>query len=210
MERELIHQKTFRYQLLNEGNKPTKILYVLHGYGQLSEFFIRKFRDLPSDVLIVAPEGMHRFYLSGASGRVGASWMTKEARLTDIADTVSYLSELDTVLSSEFGINEKYVLGFSQGGATALRWNEMGTTRFDGMILWACVFPPDLEPKLDSGVEIPRYFVIGDSDEYFTTEAQDELILEYAEKKYKIKRYTGNHDIFSQPLAEITTALFRK
>lgn len=203
MERSLIHQKTFRYQLLNEGNQPKKILYVLHGYGQLSEFFIRKFRDLPTDLLIVAPEGMHRFYLNGTSGRVGASWMTKEARLVDIADTISYLSKLDEELSAEFEPTEKYILGFSQGGATALRWNEMGTTHFDGMILWACVFPPDLMIKPEESTEIPRYFVIGNQDQYFPAEVQNELISEYAEKNYRIKRYAGNHDIEGNTIAEI-------
>ena len=203
MERSLIHQKTFRYHLLNEGNQATKILYVLHGYGQLSEFFIRKFRDLPSDFLIVAPEGMHRFYLNGTSGRVGASWMTKEARLVDIADTISYLSKLDEELTNEFGAMEKYILGFSQGGAAALRWNEMGTTRFNGMILWACVFPPDLEINLEKSIEMPRYFVIGDQDEYFPPEVQNEIISGYAEKNYRIKRYAGNHDIEGKTLNEL-------
>ncbi len=209
MERSLIHRKTFRYHLLNEENQPKKILYVLHGYGQLSEFFIRKFRDLPSDFLVVAPEGMHRFYLNGTSGRVGASWMTKEARLVDIADTMSYLSKLDEELSMEFDVNEKYILGFSQGGAAALRWNEMGSTRFDGMILWACVFPPDLEMKPETSIQQPRYFVIGDQDEYFPKEMQNELISEYEEKKYRVKRYAGNHDIEYNTLNEMIHELAR-
>ena len=210
MERSLSHRKTFRYHLLNEENNPTKILYVLHGYGQLVEFFIRKFRDVPSDFLIVAPEGMHRFYLNGTSGRVGASWMTKEARLVDIADTVSYLSKLDEALSAEFDVSEKYLLGFSQGGAAALRWNEMGTTHFDGLILWACVFPPDLVINPDKATEMPRYFMIGDEDEYFTTEAQNQVISEYEEKNYTIVRYAGKHDIVGSTLSEIMAQLSRK
>ena len=210
MERSLSHLKTFRYHLLNEGNHPKKILYVLHGYGQLSEYFIRKFRELPSDFLIVAPEGMHRFYINGSSGRVGASWMTKEARLVDIADTISYLSKLDEELSSEFEVSEKYLLGFSQGGATALRWNQMGKTRFDGLILWACVFPPDLDMKPERTDEMPRYFVIGDEDEYFPSEVQNQLISEYEEKNYTIVRYAGKHDIVGITLSEIMAQLSRK
>jgi predicted esterase len=207
MERSIEHRKTFRYHLLNEGNNPKKILYVLHGYGQLSEYFIRKFRDLPSDLLIVAPEGMHRFYVQGSSGRVGASWMTKEARLVDIADTISYLSKLDEELSTEFDVSEKYLLGFSQGGATALRWNEQGTTHFDGLILWACVFPPDLNIKPEETTTMPSYFVIGDQDEYFNADAQSELISAYSEKNYRIKQFVGKHDIDSDTMNALMAEL---
>ena len=84
MEFQFTHPKTFRYHILNEGTNAKKVLYVLHGYGQLAEFFVRKFRELGDEYLIVAPEGMHRFYLQGSSGRVGASWMTKEDREQDI------------------------------------------------------------------------------------------------------------------------------
>src|SRR5690554_3872961 len=37
---------------------------------------------------------MHRFYRKGTQGRVGASWMTKEARLDDIEDNHKYLDKL--------------------------------------------------------------------------------------------------------------------
>ena len=56
------------------------VLYVLHGYGQLPAFFIRKFQaQVNAGWRVVAPEGAHRFYLKGTDGRVGASWMTREA-----------------------------------------------------------------------------------------------------------------------------------
>ena len=32
----------------------------------------------------MAPEGLSRFYLEGFSGKVGATWMTREDRLNDI------------------------------------------------------------------------------------------------------------------------------
>ena len=144
MEQQFQHKKTFRYQLIHGNEGVEKVLYALHGYGQLVEYFIRKFKHTPEDLLIVAPEGMHRFYLNGTSGRVGASWMTKIARESDISDIISYLNELDRQISSIYTIKKRYLLGFSQGGAAAARWEQLGNVKFDGMILWACIFPPDL------------------------------------------------------------------
>ena len=210
MEYQFTHSKTFRYQTLNEEFKPKKVLYVLHGYGQLVEFFIRKFRDIGKEFLIVAPEGMHRFYLQGASGRVGASWMTKEARETDIADNLGYLDTLDEMLSKEYKFEERYLLGFSQGGATAARWNKLGNSQFEAMILWACVFPPDLPQEIESNERQANYFVIGDEDEFFSQDDQEKLISEYLSKNYNIKRYRGKHDIFIDTLREILDEISNK
>lgn len=209
MEYQFEHTKTFRYRILNEGISTKKALYVLHGYGQLVEFFIRKFRSLAQDYVIIAPEGMHRFYLHGSSGRVGASWMTKEARETDITDTLNYLEALDRQLSDQYNFEQKFLLGFSQGGATAARWNQLGKANFDAMILWACVFPPDLPKLLDNSANVSNYFVIGDEDEFFTRENQEQVITEYAAKSYRIKRYNGKHDIVNKTLTEILEELDR-
>ena len=82
-------------------------------------------------------------------GRVGASWMTKEARKDDILDYVRYLDGL----SAELGLTEQrpVLLGFSQGVATASRWVAMGKTAFSRLILWSGVFPPD--DPWESGTE---------------------------------------------------------
>lgn len=207
MEYQFTHSKTFRHRILNEESKSKKALYVLHGYGQLSEFFIRKFQQLSHEYVIIAPEGMHRFYLSGSSGRVGASWMTKEAREIDIADTLSYLDALDAKLSDEFQFETKYLLGFSQGGATAARWNQLGNTKFDALILWASVFPPDLPNTIKAELNEPNYFVIGDEDEFYSTENQKKLIEDYVSKNFKIKQYRGKHDIVNSTLTEIISEL---
>ena len=207
MESQFEHSKTFRYRILNEGPNTKKALYVLHGYGQLVEFFIRKFRDLSEEYVIIAPEGMHRFYLSGASGRVGASWMTKEARETDISDTLSYLDALDAKISNEYQFEEKYLLGFSQGGATAARWNQLGKSDFDALILWASVFPPDLPNTIETDYKQSNYFVIGDEDEFYSTENQTKLIEDYKSKNYQVKRYKGKHDILNSTLTEILAEL---
>lgn len=204
MEQKLVSQKTFRYEILNADCNPSKVLYVLHGYGQLSKFFIRKFSNIPADFLIVAPEGMHRFYRKGSSGRVGASWMTKECRNTDISDNINWLNALDKEISSKYAINNRTLLGFSQGGATAIRWKLNGTNPFDKTIIWASDFPPDMESKLELlKNESSNYFVIGDNDEFFDEAAQSKLTEKYKRANFNIINYSGVHDIDSSVLEEL-------
>lgn len=207
MEKSFSHTKTYRYYVHGDPQKAKYLLYVLHGYGQLAEYFLRKFHFLPEDFLIVAPEGMHRFYLQGNSGRVGASWMTKEARETDITDNMDWLSALDNKIRSEFHFEKKIILGFSQGGATAARWVNQDKS-FDVTILWACIFPPDLsinsEIKTNSHV---KHFVLGTEDEYFSSQQQCEAIDFYKKIGYNTHTFKGKHNIDADTLEKILQSL---
>jgi predicted esterase len=171
----------------------------LHGYGQLANYFIRKFDELGDHVFVVAVEGLHRFYLKGASGRVGASWMTKESRLDDIRDNQHYLEKtLEPFLASK-QFENKTLLGFSQGGATAARYFFEKNPSFDHFVLWASVFPPDLE--VDQEVLSTKTskkkctFVIGTKDDFFDLEAQNEVVKFYETKNFETFVFDGNHDI---------------
>lgn len=202
MEQHLEFRKTYRYET-NDCVHPKRVLYVLHGYGQLVKFFIRKFHHLPSDTLIIAPEGMHRFYLSGSSGRVGASWMTKEAREDDINDNIQWLNALHKEITNRFGVLDTHLIGFSQGGATAARWQQLGNVSFKSMALWACVFPPDLNMQVTGEVRIPSFFIIGSEDEFYDAPSQEKLIKFYTSNDYKIVQYEGKHDIDNETLLKL-------
>lgn len=198
---------TFRY-VTHGSEKAPHLLIVLHGYGQLAEYFIRKFTHLESNFFIVAPEGMHRFYLKGSSGRVGASWMTKEERQLDIQTNMNWLNTLLAKLTSENTYQKISLLGFSQGGATAARWFH-ATNQFDHFISWASVFPPDLEQEL---IITPiaaktNFFVIGTNDEFVTPDEQTNLIQSYQVKGYQTIVYEGTHTIDSACLQKLTTAI---
>lgn len=189
--------KTFRYFTFGDPLKAKQIIYVLHGYGQLAEFFIRKFQHLSDDYFIVAPEGMHRFYLSGSSGRVGASWMTKEERETDIQDNLNWLNDLNTELCEKYTFERKQLVGFSQGGATAIRWQVQGNIHADQLIVWASVFPPDLtlEAEISISKTSTNYFVIGEKDEFYSLEQQREVRETYELNGFISVSYDGKHDI---------------
>lgn len=204
MEKHFVHEKTFRYELI--GNKSAQtVLYVLHGYGQLARYFIRKFEQLGNDLLIVAPEGMHRFYLKGSSGRVGASWMTKEDRNTDIQDNLNWLSSLDQHLSKEFTFTRRIILGFSQGGATAARWFFNNQSIADSLIIWASVFPPDLDMKewIKQSDQKENFFILGTEDEFYTKDEQISTLGFYESLNFNCLTYQGKHDIHKETLERV-------
>lgn len=160
-----------------------QVWVVFHGYGQLAQYFLKKFEPLTmQNIFIIAPEGLSRFYLSEltSTGRpdnkVGATWMTREDRQTDIDNYIHYL---DTVYTDVLAHNTIPVtlFGFSQGCATVCRWAIEGHPVFDRLILWAGLFPPDM--NFEKGHDIlstkENYMIIGDHDPFLTPERMDEF-----------------------------------
>lgn len=95
--------RTARYYVLGDPATCAEIWFVLHGYRQLAERFIRRFEALPGvgrSRAVVAPEALSRFYVEeepgphGPRSRVGASWMTRADREHEIDDYVHYLDRL--------------------------------------------------------------------------------------------------------------------
>jgi predicted esterase len=202
-------QKTARYFSEGELHKDTREVWIVcHGYGQLAEYFLRKFQFLASEErVIIAPEGLHRYYLNGSSGRVGASWMTKEDRLTDINDYVRFLDQIYASVKSEAPQAKIVVLGFSQGCATVSRWLSFGEVLCDKLILYAGVFPPDLDFELDGSKlkNVPVIIANGDQDE-FLQEKDIHHQLEVLKRHHIYPKYLpfkGTHQIYTEVLVEI-------
>lgn len=165
--------RTARYEQLGEASAATRQLWlVLHGYGQLAEYFIRHFAAIyaraPATTVVVAPEALSRFYLHGTSGRVGASWMTSADRLAEIADQHAYLNALLGQLRAAAPQAEATVLGFSQGTATAARWlTQLAPAwRPQRLVLWAGDFPADTLPAPALLPGLPITLVTGEQDSY--------------------------------------------
>lgn len=173
-QRELIVNFKARYYTLGEITPATRqIWFVLHGYGQLAGFFIRKFNVLQEhNIFIIAPEGLSRFYLESpqqaprSSDRVGATWMTKENRLADIENYLHYLNSLFKKCVGSTNTVPVTVLGFSQGAATASRWVTDQVVSFDRLILWSGIFPPDMDFMAGKKIlqEKKTFFVYGKND----------------------------------------------
>jgi predicted esterase len=202
MKESLMHFEQKRRFYQNEIVGKKHILLALHGYGQLAQYFYRKFHSLENDFGLVIPEGPHRFYLEGSSGRVGASWMTKEWREQDIAENTRYLLELTAEIRSSNSTAKLTLLGFSQGGATAARVYQADPSLFSQLILWASVFPPDIAMQHFP----PRNrmdFVIGSKDPYFDSESSAKVQNEYTELGLEIHTFEGAHDIHPQTLRAV-------
>jgi len=208
-EKSITVSKTMRYFSIGDPDKANTLIYVLHGYGQLASYFIKSFIDIDEDSYIIAPEGMHRFYLNGTSGRVGASWMTKEARELDIAENTINLDALNFQITNKYSFKKKIIIGFSQGGATAARWFYNGNSNAKNLILWASIFPPDIKinrfiNKNNIGV---NYFILGRKDPFFIEANSNEIINEYKKNNFLILRYDGEHKIEKTILKKILNKL---
>jgi predicted esterase len=214
MERHLSVARAARYQQLGEPTAATRQLWVvLHGYGQLAEYFIRHFRSLyeaaPEHTVVVAPEALSRFYLSGTTGRVGASWMTSADRLAEINDHVAYLSALLQPLLAAAPQADVIVLGFSQGTATAGRWlshlaHSTGW-RPRRLVLWAGAFPADTLPAPALLPGLPVDIVCGLKDEYISYEqfCQQAATLKQHGAVVSTFSFAGGHKLHAPLLHEL-------
>ena len=208
-ERHLIIPKTARYFLHGTPSEKTKeIWFVIHGYGQLVKYFIRHFNHFdPETTLVVAPEGLSRFYLDGTSpdSRIGAAWMTKEDRDNEIKDYITYLDLLHDQILAEFSPEVQIkVFGFSQGCTTLCRWVAYGKVRPNSMVMWAGTFPPDIDWN-EFGQKFHGYpidVVYGNNDEYRSWINADEMtrLMEKARLTFRVTTFDGKHEIIRDVL----------
>ncbi len=198
-------RKTARFFTLGNLTGDTRHIWlVLHGYGQLGEYFLRNFKDVQNkDNFIIAPEALSRFYVNETSGRIGATWMTKEDRELEIED---YLYYLDSILDS---LNPTidcriHVLGFSQGAATACRWALNTHYAVNTLVWWAGFFPPDMQwnsPKyLDENFK--TYLLYGNQDEYVNDDLKEQVakVMNTLPKKPEIITFEGKHEMVNEVL----------
>jgi predicted esterase len=217
-EHHLTVERTARYFTIEPGEDgPREVWFVLHGYGQLAERFLRPFEALDDGTrLIVAPEALARFYVhpepppSGA-GHVGASWMTREDRLSEIADNVAYLDALARHVFRRFARERVALraLGFSQGAFAAARWAAQGTTPVDQLILWGGSLPPELDVREAPNLgRLPVLIVWGEGDQYYDhgKVAHDERRLADAGITCRVITFAGGHQLSREVLQQIAGA----
>jgi len=201
-------QRTARYYINDSELKNfDKLLFLIHGYAQLAGDFIREFEFLDDmKVLIIAPEGLSRFYYRN---NIGASWMTKDDRLNEIKDYVVYLDNVYQEINNSFDISKtkKYLLGFSQGVHTAVRWFTGSKHGFDELILCSSDFPKDadfgnLKLKLKNST---IHYLHGKNDDVVGMEKYNEskLLLRNNEIPFKEILFDGRHEINENTVKEI-------
>jgi predicted esterase len=211
--------RTARLALLGPaGPGVREVWYVLHGYGQLAAPFIENFRAIDDGTrLIVAPEALSRFYEGDVQARlhraakVGASWMTREDRESEIADYLAYLTIVHATMLDAIGGGTPpaiTVLGFSQGGAAAARWVARGHFRAARLVVWGSQFPPELD-LADPAAPIRRAqttLVIGTKDVFATPKivATETARLNAAGFPYRFVTFDGGHRLDDDTLRALT------
>jgi predicted esterase len=164
-----------RYFHLGERQGADEVWFVLHGYSQLAQNFVRWFDSVARPGrLIVAPEALSRSYFEEhGARRVGASWMTKEDREVEIEDYIRYLDRVaDEVIGAIPPRPRIEVHGFSQGGATASRWITYGRHVVNRLVLWGSTLPPDLDLERLRGNlrDASLVLAVGDRDQFLLAE----------------------------------------
>jgi predicted esterase len=212
-------QRTARYYTLGgaPGVATKHLWFVLHGYGQLAGDFVRFFGDLAGDdSMVVAPEAMNRYYtvnpdVAPARDRpVGATWMTREDRESEVSDYVEYLDIVaDEVTAGAIVPGFQLdVIGFSQGAATASRWIAHGRVPASRLILWGGLVPPDADlargPHSLRGV--PVTIVLGTRDHYVSDAAlaDDVARLAKAGITASVIRFDGGHVVSRSVFPQLT------
>lgn len=195
--------RTARYYTLGEINQNTKRVWiVLHGHKMLAGDFIKTFEVLAENGdYIIAPEALSRLYVKGDYGEVGANWMTKEDRDSEILDYVNYLDELfekEIVPSKKEFSFEINALGFSQGAATLSRWLAYGHSKINRAIFWCGNLAHDVDySKSEQFKNTSVYLVFGNKDKYYPADfykTQVELLQKHGiESKYHI--FNGGHEM---------------
>ncbi|MGB1318610.1 MAG: alpha/beta hydrolase [Flavobacteriales bacterium] len=201
--------RTARYFTLNSVQPKTENIWIVfHGYGQLAEYFIKHFENLDSEKnFIVAVEGLSRFYVDGLTGRVGASWMTKDDRETEVEDQTTYINAVlkDCGIDAQSTNKRLIVLGFSQGTATAVRWFANSGIRPSELVLWAGSFPHDVDATEMGNIfnGLSTHFVHGNEDQFLQNVNLEEKKAEFEQKGLKLTTwpFEGKH-VMDKPTLE--------
>jgi predicted esterase len=211
--------RSARYAILGSPDADLReVWFVCHGHGQLAARFLSRFLPLENPSrLFIAPEALSRYYLTPPKvgphplgTPVGASWMTSEDRESEIADYVSYL---DLLHDEIFSVVDRakvrlWVLGFSQGASTVVRWVVRGRVEPDRVVVSSGMLPAELDEASASRLTVraPLTVTLGDDDEFATDDhlAGEEAKLKQLRIPYEVIRFKGGHTITPELLDRLT------
>lgn len=189
---------------------------VLHGYAQLAGEIADSVGAIDDGSrLIVAPEGLSRFYdapslSSHRDARVGASWMTREDRLDEIADYINWLQRAYDHFAARLAPGVPVtVLGFSQGGTAASRWVATGSVPVAKFICWGAAIAPELDLGPASPLRRANLtLVLGNRDRWIKPEhlAAERERLDAAGLPYSLVEFDGGHRLDDDTLRRLAGA----
>lgn len=199
-EKKVFYQTSNSYSTLNEWTDKTKNVWVvLHGFGYLSRYFLKYFKDLDTDEnYIIAPQAQSKYYLSNEYRHVGASWLTKENTEAETENVLNYLDEVYKAESLQDAPNF-IIFGYSQGVSIATRWIARNKTVCNHLILHSGGLPKELQPEDFEFLDHTKVTMIyGTRDEYLNEDrlkTEGSRAKELFGEKLEIISFDGGHQV---------------
>jgi predicted esterase len=178
--------RTARYLSLGEPGPAIEHVWVcLHGHGQPVTDLAEQLHNLDTpERLLVLPEALSRYELPPAadeeSPRTGAAWFAPNSLLADLADLGTYLDGLaQEVLAACPPGTPLTVLGYGHGAAAACRWLAGNGVDYDRLILYAAVFPAEIDRRATL-VALPErpVLVVSTTTDTYSPEAAGEGLMQ--------------------------------
>lgn len=185
------------------GPAARELWYVLHGQAMRAAQILEMAAALDDGTrLLVAPEALNRHYIGPAVSRdapIGATWMTRAERESEVRDYVAYFETLHARMRDRCNgpTPPVTVLGFSQGGAAAVRWVATGAIRPRHLIVWESSLPPEVDWRAlmarQPGLRVT--YVCGTRDKFITPKVLDaqHAILREAGVPFEAVSFEGGH-----------------
>jgi predicted esterase len=190
----------YAVQIPNGGvNDDTRLLCVLHGWGQNGRSFLRRFSSLRDEnLLIVAPQAPNQFYLDMETRKVGFSWLTTYDRNRAMGDIVDLIDGVLSEVCNELGVKTPpFMLGFSQGVSIAYRYHLLADRDVRGIVACGGDLPPDVREQVRSNDALDVLLVHGRDDgiiPFSKAEEADECLRE-AGHAPELLYFDGDHEI---------------
>jgi predicted esterase len=180
-------------------DKDTRLLCVLHGWGQRCPSFLRRFRGLrEQNIVVVAPQGPHQFYVDMERRKVGFSWLTAYDRNHAVLDVASLIHHVVESVQSAHGLERApVVLGFSQGVSIAYRYHLLAGYPVRGIVACGGDLPRDVRPRLSDAAPFPVLVVHGDDDTIVPRAKAEEAVdhLKHGGLPPDVHYFPGGHEI---------------
>ncbi|MGE3802667.1 MAG: alpha/beta hydrolase [Candidatus Kapaibacterium sp.] len=134
--------------------------------------------------------------------------MTSEDRLREIDDYLRFLNGIWESIVTEIGtVPELSILGFSQGGATAMRWGCRGKGEPKQVVLWGAGFPEvELEAYRDQLSQITVLLVQGMEDRIASKSEIEKTAKKLQEIGGDVEQiyHPGGHELRREVLKELS------
>lgn len=151
----------------------------------------------PEENYFIAPQASSKYYVPTQFSYVGASWLTKENTMKEVANVMRYFDE---VLKSENlpkDIN-LIVIGYSQGVSVAMRYVARRKLKCSQLALMSGGIPKELAPKdfefLKGKTKVS--LIYGTEDQFMDSERmayEAHRALDLFDNDVEIVPFEGNH-----------------